>query len=384
MLKTQEFIKQYGLKKLIEKYQLRANYHKYYKNLVQLCYHQLNTPKNEITNECRGLILDINDDFKVIAHPFNRFSDYDYKVEKNNKIDLNSVTDIFEKLDGSIITMYYYDNKWNVSTKGLPDASGEVLDIGNKTYNDYFWEIFNNLGYKLPDVEDSVCNFIFEFRIPTDRFLVKCNEADIILIAIRNIENDEELHIRFATDTIGKKYNWRINPSLDITIEEAFDNVKKCNPLEMEGYVFVDKYFNRVKVKSPQYDAINLLRLNTYQDQEEWLKRQEQIAKNNFRQLCDIVRVNLHDNFIKQEKYKALEEDYYKIRKAYLQLKDELETLVEQTKHLEGKELGLVMKKHQEYNGLVFGIKQNRIKDVYEYLYNMNIKDFERIIKKSI
>src|SRR6478735_10204716 len=105
MLKTQEYIQKFGLEKLIITYDLIANYSKRYPNLVQLCYHQLKTPKNDITNECRGLILDMDDNYKIISYPFYRFSDYSEKSDA--LLDKDSLR-FYEKLDGSIISLYFY------------------------------------------------------------------------------------------------------------------------------------------------------------------------------------------------------------------------------------------------------------------------------------
>ena len=43
------------------------------------------------------------------------------------------------------------------------------------------------------------------------------------------------------------------------SIEEVVTACNKLNPVQDEGYVLVDKDFNRVKVKNPQYVALSHL-----------------------------------------------------------------------------------------------------------------------------
>ncbi len=188
MLKTQQYIQQHGLEKLITTYSLVANYSRRYPNLVQLCYHQLDTPKNEITNECRGLILDINNEYSVVSYPFYRFSDYSEK--SNAVLDMESLK-FYEKLDGSIISLYYYNGEWNISTKTIPDADGKIYNPkpnGNKeekTFRDYFFETFNKLGYKYPT--DTYMTYVFEFMFGGQGITHK-NTEQISLIMVRDIK----------------------------------------------------------------------------------------------------------------------------------------------------------------------------------------------------
>ena len=66
-----EQIKQFGIDKIVEKYNLK---HKDFGHKFSLKYDQLNTPKNKYTNECRGLVL--SKDLEVLSMPFYRFSNY--------------------------------------------------------------------------------------------------------------------------------------------------------------------------------------------------------------------------------------------------------------------------------------------------------------------
>ena len=38
---------------------------------------------------------------------------------------------VYEKIDGSLMTLYFYDNKWIISSSGKPDADGNGADVGH-------------------------------------------------------------------------------------------------------------------------------------------------------------------------------------------------------------------------------------------------------------
>jgi len=365
MLNVIEYIEKNSLAQLVSAYNLRANFHKVYPNLVQLCYHQLDTPKNPLTNNCRGIIIDTNTN-SVVSFPFTRFGDYNYNNPKENKVDFNNCR-FYEKIDGSIITMYWYDNRWNVSTKGLPDASGLILGI-EKTYNDYFWEVFEKLNYQLPD--DIEHCYIFEFKFPSDNFLVKTDKESIKLIGIRNLITFEEVDIygdieekQYCT----APYYWlRCVDNEYETIEEILNHVRSVDPLTFEGYVAVDKNFNRCKIKSPQYESINLLTDKNQKDNKRWL--------------LDIARTNNHKNFLSLEKYKKYENEYNEIKRKLNNFKSILNDLHQSSINLTGKELGLKMKKWPELSGLVFSLKNGNVASVDDLIYNMDIKKLEKLL----
>lgn len=379
MLKTQQHIQELGLDTFISTYNLVANRSKRYPNLVQLCYHQLDTPKNEITNECRGLILDIEDNFKVISYPFYRFSDYSDRSDA--LLDMESLK-FYEKLDGSIISLYHYKGEWNISTKTMPDADGKIYNPNKeikeeKLFRDYFFDTFKKLGYKFP--ENTNRTYVFEFMFKNQGIVQKTKES-ISLLMVRDLSTLEEVnHIEVANE-----YGWdKVTPIETSSLEEVKTLVRYLDPIICEGYVVCDKNFTRFKIKSPQFDKIAELKINWDGTDE----RQKMIERDNFRKLCDIIRTNNIDTFIRLEKYTSVVNQWNRVEKAYKKLIHDTHKFVEKIDGLQGKDLGLFLKGKEKYlNGLAFGISQGRIdknSDTYleDYFFNMSIKSFEEIIK---
>jgi len=72
-LEVQKFLRSEGLAALEEKYKIIARRHGEYPNLVCLKYHMIDSPMGErISQECRGLILDEDNDWAVVARPFDK------------------------------------------------------------------------------------------------------------------------------------------------------------------------------------------------------------------------------------------------------------------------------------------------------------------------
>src|ERR1039458_4134671 len=147
MLEIQKFLQTNTPAELTAQLGIKAKSHPKYPNLLHLSYDQIESPKdNAIVHECRGLILDSADNWKVIAYPFNRFPNYGETW--GAPINWNRVR-VQEKVDGSLMVLWYYAGKWNVSTKGSPDAGGNVGDY-NFTFADLFWKTFMehlDIGY---------------------------------------------------------------------------------------------------------------------------------------------------------------------------------------------------------------------------------------------
>ena len=51
---------------------------------------------------------------------------FNYNEKEADILDWNSVK-VYEKIDGCLATLYYYNNEWHVASDDTPDASDEVV-----------------------------------------------------------------------------------------------------------------------------------------------------------------------------------------------------------------------------------------------------------------
>ena len=132
---------------------------------------------NKIVQECRGLILE-DVTFNVLCCPFYKFGNYGegYVPE----IDWNNCR-VQEKIDGTLINMYYYNGKWCISTTGCIDASDANLPTNLKYKN--FCDLFmsacarNNSNLHNLSINNT---YMFELVSPYNQVVIKYNNIDII------------------------------------------------------------------------------------------------------------------------------------------------------------------------------------------------------------
>lgn len=353
MLETQFFLRQKGLQSLNDEYSISYKRHQEYPNLVQLKYSQLDSDMSKkIVQECRGLILDEADDWSVVCYPFEKF--FNYTASNAPKIDWENAK-IYEKLDGSLMTLYFYDNKWIVASSGLPDASGKVKDQ-DYTLKELFWKIWEQEQYHLPKIETSC--YVFEMTAPSIRVLVPYEKESINLIGVRDLQNLKEYSINDVANEEWKRVKQYPLKSLESLAEDC----RALNPIKNEGFVVCDNNFRRVKIKSPQYVKLNLLKG----------------AKGQFtdRYLIDIIQSNEEEEFLGYfEEYRP---KYNELKEKYLNLIQGLENLYEEVKEIEDKrEIGLKVK-GSKFPTLFFQIKEGKVNSVKDYIRNQSSK---RIVK---
>lgn len=220
-----------------------------------LKYDQINSDLSlPLVRECRGLILDNYN--RPVCVPFFKFFN---SFEPNaDDIDWNSAR-VQEKLDGSIMKLAYFGDKWRVSTNGTIDAYKSSIyenlsdiECPYSTYGD-LWDVAKekaNLNY---DKLDKNCTYMFELVSPYNKVVVDYPETKIYHIGTRNNTTLQELDMDIGVE---KPKTYPLN-----SLQGCLDACKDM-PFNQEGYVVVDKDWHRVKIKSPAYVAVHRLKNN--------------------------------------------------------------------------------------------------------------------------
>jgi len=244
-------LNQDGLQAVVERYKLNIHRHEKYPNLVLFKYDQIESPYRHPTIiECRGIILDENNHWSVVSRPYDRFFNYDEAGAA--QIDWPSAR-VCEKTDGSLTTLYYYDSAWHVASSGKADASGLVEKV--LPFKELFWNTFHDLGYRLPEQYTDYC-FMFELCTVPNRIIVAHEKPRLVLHGVRNIKTQLE----DVPDSYAEQYGWELVKYYNLNnMQEITKSLENTSPSKVEGYVVVDKFFNRIKIKSPQYVALSHL-----------------------------------------------------------------------------------------------------------------------------
>ena len=226
--------------------------------LVQLSYDQKSASfAEEVTRECRGLILEC-DSWRVVSMPFYKFFN---AGEQHAAKDFDWTTArVYEKIDGSMMTLYHHSNAWHVASQKLPAADGDVPGA-TCTFAQAFWHVWKRRGLKLPTRTDRC--YVFELTLKEHSIVVRHEVASLTLLGARDLNSLAEL----PCEEIGAANGWPSARCYDRLFDSATgpclkgvkDAAKALDPIRQEGFVAVDKDFRRLKIKSPAYVALHHL-----------------------------------------------------------------------------------------------------------------------------
>ena len=268
-LLVQEFLESHTFKELEDQYGVFATPSKC-KTFCTLNYGMIEAKDSDkLSQQCRGTIISKTDgsvidetiplgETTILSLGFYRFFNEGQGAAAN--IDWNDPDlKIYNKEDGTCIFVWYnpFTNKWNVSTRGSPEANVPLDSNKNMTFRSLFEQTLSkNYDTTFDDFTsrlDPNNTYIFELCTFYNRIVVNYSESKIFFIGARNLRTLKEFNIE--------------NPIFDIQVPNiprpivySFMNasdianyVSSKNATEHEGVVVLDSNFNRVKIKNPMH-----------------------------------------------------------------------------------------------------------------------------------
>ncbi len=336
-------------------YALKIHQHPRYPNLYLFKYNQISSPFEEkIVQEARGLILDADQDWAIVSYPYDKFFNHGEKLVA--ELDWSN-SRVYEKLDGSLMTLYHYNDEWLVSSSGMPDASGPV-NSQHFTFADLFWKIWHELGYQLP-IETDHC-FMFELLSPSAQIVVPQKKNRLVLHGARCLKTlQEELPEKYVNQyEIAKTYK--------------FDNFDDCllfarqlPASEGEGFVVCDDHFNRCKIKGEMYVTMAFTHS----------KKKNEI---NHLKVLSIIQMNEGNEFLSI--YPDWTQDYQNLKTKYDQLVKEIESSYQIFANEQDQKTFAQSIKHLWYRDAFFQLRNQKIESVNEWLSQYNIKKLYELL----
>lgn len=311
-----------------------------YGELFSLNYCQIYSPRfHEIADKCRGLIVDKN--LNIISRSFDRFYNYGESGE-NFSLPL-STTKIMEKIDGSLIKIYWYDNQWNISTRSNP--------FGNNYVGDYLFTyaelVKNTLGVSLNNLSlNNEYTHIFELVSPYNKVVTNYGKQPKLyyLVSRNNISGEYfnfSLSVKnnFSLICFPQIYNFK-------SLEDVLEKSKNLSNLQ-EGFVIYNNTLQPIlKIKSPKYviahklrgnglnlkDAIKLVIQNEHLEYLSYFPEDREIFNKILREITQFLSIlqniiNHLDFSLPQKEFALRVKDYSKEYHAYLFLAKKLNIL---------------------------------------------------------
>lgn len=242
-------------------------------------YNQIASDFNEeICKEARGLILDTQDNFRVVRYAFKKFFNVDEGFAA--KLDWDSAV-ATEKIDGSIMSVWFARGKWHLSTNGTIDAfKAELNGVGPyKTFGELFESVLPLSTFA--NYNKHRC-WTFELVSPYNKVVIDYPETKVYLLSVRDMDSLEELGLD-AVEILADANGLTVPERYDLNNEADYRKVVEQMPEGHEGIVVRDVNGERVKIKTLLYFEMHR-------------------AKNNgvitLERIVDLIRANDHYEFL--------------------------------------------------------------------------------------
>lgn len=222
---------------------------------VILNYDQIKSPKTDpIVRECRGLVLDKNNDWNLVARSFERFFNLgEHLEEQNNFVWEDCIAT--DKADGSLAIVYFWNGDWHFNTRG---------SFGDGLVNDSPLTWHKLLDLAMPDdwrkKLDPSLTYIGELCSPYNKVVTHYDKPDFYLLsAFQGADELSHEDARKHGTSLGLSVcrDYRFDGA-DAVVE--FVRMQSANDPTYEGVVLRSN--GRIKVKSAKYVELHRLHNN--------------------------------------------------------------------------------------------------------------------------
>jgi hypothetical protein len=205
--------------------------------------------KLPLLRECRGLVLDVNDN--IIAYPFTKVHNINENgVEEAREVHFkNKDYEFVEKINGFMLSVFKYNNEVMVSTTGTLDSM--FCNIGNKWVDRY---------PKIKEYNFDNHTFIFEVKDNCDPHIITETEG-LYLIGGRENKIGSDLISEDRLDEIAKQMGVKRPRHFIAKFDIIFAECNNPERFVKEGYMIRDIITGQTlgKLKGTYYKAIKYL-----------------------------------------------------------------------------------------------------------------------------
>jgi T4 RnlA family RNA ligase len=191
------------------------------------------------TLACRGLILD--QQHRVIARPLPKF----FNLQEHQGTLPDGVPQIYEKLDGSLILLFFYAEAWQIASRG--SFTSEQAIKARELLADYQAD----LAQLDPDY-----TYLLEVIYPRNRIVVDYGNAErLVLLAAVHAATGNELDHNQVT------WKDRAQTYAATSLPDWMASLNQAEPENQEGFIL--KWVNGFRLKYKLADYVRLHRVLT-------------------------------------------------------------------------------------------------------------------------
>lgn len=162
-----------------------------------------------------------------------------------------------EKIDGSLILLYWYSGVWNINTRGS-FADGELAFTG-KSWKEWVLEAIPNKS--MINQLNTKFTYIMEFVSPYNKIVRHYSTPQLYLLSVMETATGEEMNDEDADDvslSLGILRPQRFDLKVPEQIKDYLTKNAQDDPT-FEGLVLIDRNRNRIKFKSDTYVSLHHL-----------------------------------------------------------------------------------------------------------------------------
>ena len=232
---------------------------------VMFKYNQISSDfSNPMVREARGIIFRKDDFSHPVCWPFMKFGNFSESYAP--EIDWSTAF-VSEKVDGSLIKVWFDEGHWHVSTNGTIDAfKAELGDIRMPNFGTYFNNTVCDKYYRyFEDFTDNLftdLTYMFELVGPYNRVVVPYEEPAIYFLGARNKFTGAEFNCSSIVAGALGMGRFKLPYQYPLTSLDDCIRITENFGWDQEGFVVCDAQFNRVKIKSPAYVMAHYARNN--------------------------------------------------------------------------------------------------------------------------
>lgn len=203
------------------------------------------------TSLYESVVTDIQDGFNCHKHfGYEDLWKFDLEVEDNHNYFCNGIL-----VHNSLIKCWF-DNEWLISTNGTINAFAAPVSNLDLSFGDIFHRAIGLDRIQFQDWCDNLLDkdftYMFELTSPETKVVINYEDG-VYILAARNTKTGEYIDTYTLFDKFKNIENIKIPHIMPFhTLSDCIDIAEKMSMNE-EGMVVVDKYSNRIKIKSPAY-----------------------------------------------------------------------------------------------------------------------------------
>lgn len=194
---------------------------------------------NPVNELARGLILDVSAK-AIVATPFPKFFNHGERADTIPDLAFET----FEKIDGSLIIIYWHDGEWRTATKG---------SFGSD-------QARAALSFLTRDVQAMLVRgttYLAEYVGPSNRIVIAYPKHELVLLGAYREDGIEET--RFDLTDLAYRLGWKIAPAHSYNSISDLLATAGMLPATSEGFVLRFSNGHRIKIKGDEYCRIHRL-----------------------------------------------------------------------------------------------------------------------------